>query len=123
MQVFDAYLGQIENPQHRMRVEQVLCWVAENYPVLQPRIAWNQPMFTDHNTFIIAFSVAKRHLAVAPEKAAIYHFSDEIIQAGYSHSSQLLRMEWDKMVDYALLEKIINYNIKEKAGCVSFWRK
>lgn len=104
-------------------MEEVLCWVAENYPVLQPRIAWNQPMFTDHGTFIIAFSVAKRHLAVAPEKAAIDHFSDIIIQAGYSHSSQLLRMEWDKSVDYALLEKIINYNIKEKAGCVSFWRK
>lgn len=35
-------------------------------------------MFTDHCTFIIGFSIAKHHLAVAPEIAGINRFSDEI---------------------------------------------
>ncbi|MCQ4950818.1 hypothetical protein NE646_14380, partial [Bittarella massiliensis] len=41
------------------------------FPDLTPKIAWNQPMFTDHGTFIIGFSAAKAHLAVAPERAGI----------------------------------------------------
>ena len=72
-----------------------------------PGIAWNQPMFTDRGTFIIGFSVTKKHLAVAPERAGIDRFSDKIMQAGYSHSQELIRIPWDKPVDYALLEKII----------------
>ena len=31
-------------------------------------------MFTDHGTFIIGFSIAKHHLAVAPERVVIQHF-------------------------------------------------
>lgn len=123
MEVFAEYLAQIENPQHRGRTEEVLRWVMEEFAQLQPKIAWNQPMFTDHGTFIIGFSVAKKHLAVAPEKAGIDHFSADIRQAGYDHSQQLLRFPWDGPVDYALLGRIIEFNIAEKAECTSFWRK
>lgn len=42
-------------------------------------------MFTDHDTFIIGFSAAKHHMAVAPEKAGIVRFSKENVQAGYDH--------------------------------------
>ena len=123
MKVFEEYLDRIENPQHRARTEEVLHWVANSFPMLKPKIAWNQPMFTDHGTFIIGFSVAKHHLAVAPEKEGIDHFSDEIIRAGYHHTKQLLRIEWDKAIDYTLLGKIINYNITEKSNCSTFWRQ
>lgn len=79
MEVFAGYLANIDNPQHRARTEEVLAWVTRKFPNLMPKIAWNQPMFTDHGTFIIGFSVAKHHLAVAPERAGIIHFSDEIV--------------------------------------------
>ncbi len=78
MEVFGDYLARIDNPQQRMRTEEVLTWVMKKFPDLVPRIAWNQPMFTDHGTFIIGFSIAKHHLAVSPERAGILHFSDEI---------------------------------------------
>ena len=120
---FDSYLNRIEDPQHRARMEEVFHWVLANFLTLKPRIAWNQPRFTDHGTFIIGFSAARRHLAVAPEKEGIDRFSDEIMKAGYNHTKQLLRIEWTKDVDYALLGKIINFNISEKANCKTFWRK
>lgn len=69
-------------------------------------------MFTDHDTFIIAFSIAKHHVAVAPEKAGIDHFSDEILQAGYEHTKQLIRIPWSDSVNFTLLEKIIVFNIE-----------
>lgn len=123
MKEFDDYLEQIENPQHRARTKEVLYWVSNKFPMLKPKIAWNQPMFTAHGTFIIGFSVAKQHLAVAPEKEGIDYFSDEIMRAGYNHSKQLLRIEWSKAVDYTLLEKIINYNLTAKSDCTTFWRR
>ena len=77
-------------------------------------------MFTDHDTFIIGFSVAKLHLAVAPEREGINHFSDEIVQVGYDHTKQLMRIQWNSPVDFSLLEKMIEFNIFEKADCSNF---
>ena len=123
MDVFAEYLSGIGNLEHRARTEEVLTWVAERFPNLMPKIAWNQPMFTDHDTFIIGFSIAKQHLAVAPEKVGIDHFSDEIVKAGYGHTKQLVRIPWNDPVDFSLLEKIIEFNILDKADCSTFWRK
>lgn len=123
MEVFAAYLANIDNPEHQARTEEVLAWVTKNFPDLMPKIAWNQPMFTDHDTFIIGFSVSKQHLAVAPERAGINHFSDDIVQAGYDHTKELIRIRWDNPVDFSLLEKMIEFNILDKADCSTFWRK
>lgn len=123
MEVFAEYLAKIDNIQHRTRVEEVLNWVVLTFPNLVPKIAWNQPMFTDHETYIIGFSVSKKHIAVAPERAGINYFSDEIIKAGYEHSKELVRIPFDGPVDFKLLEKMISFNILEKAECSTFWRK
>ncbi|MBD8025041.1 iron chaperone [Ureibacillus sp. Re31] len=122
MEVFAEFLEKIENIQHRERTEEVLRWVSEKYPNLTPVVKWKQPMFTDHGTYIIGFSVAKHHLAVAPEEAGITHFTDEIMQAGYSHTKGLIRFPWNSQIDYALLEKMIDFNIFDKADCSTFWR-
>jgi len=123
MDVFTEYLAKIDNPNQRKRTEEVLKWIAQTYPNLVPQIKWNQPMFTDHGTFIIGFSVSKKHLAFAPEADAIAHFSEEIVKTGYDHSQNLARIPWGHPVDYALLEKIIAFNISDKADCSTFWRK
>ena len=123
MEFFLEYLMNIANPQHRVRMEEVLDWVIKEFPNLTPKIAWNQPMFTDHDTIIIGFSVAKLHMAVAPEKVGINHFSDEIVQAGYDHTKELVRIRWDIPVNFSLLEKMIAFNILDKVECSSFWRK
>lgn len=123
MEVFAEYLAQIDNPQHRERMEEVLAWVTKKFTDLKPKIAWNQPMFTDHETYIIGFSVSKQHMAVAPEIVGINHFSEAIVQAGYDHTKQLLRIRWDSPVDFSLLEQMIEFNIMDKADCSTFWRK
>ncbi|RCX23715.1 hypothetical protein DFP94_1011317 [Fontibacillus phaseoli] len=122
MEAFAEYLAKIDNPQHRARTEEVLAWVTKKYPNLVPQIAWNQPMFTDHGTYIIGFSVSKQHLAVAPERAGINQFLDEIVQAGYDHTKELIRIKWGSPVDFSLLEKMIEFNISDKADCSTFWR-
>ncbi|NEZ40696.1 iron chaperone [Paenibacillus alvei] len=123
MDVFADFLEKIEHPQHRDRTEEVLAWIIQKFPNLVPKIAWNQPMFTDHGTFIIGFSVSKNHLAVGPERAGIVHFADEIEQAGYEQTKQLFRIPWSSPVHFSLLEKMIEFNMLDKANCSTFWRK
>lgn len=123
MSVFMEFLAGIENAQHRARTDEVLQWVTQKFPELTPKIAWNQPMFTAHETFIIGFSVSKKHLAVSPEIVGIDRFSADIIQAGYEHSKNLFRIRWEDAVNYELLENMIAFNMADKAECTTFWRK
>ena len=49
----------------------VLVWVRLTYPELELHIAWKQSMCTHHGTYIIGFSAASKHMAMAPEHATI----------------------------------------------------
>ena len=123
MEVFADFITGIDHPEHQIRTTEVLTWVNTKFPNLVPELKWNQPMFTDHGTYIIGFSVSKQHMAVAPERAGMEHFSEEITKAGHSHTKELVRMKWDRPFDYQLLEKMIEFNIWDKAECSTFWRK
>lgn len=123
MEVFEPYLLTIENEEHRAQMQKVLEWIKTRFPQMEPKIAWNQPMFTEHGTFIIGFSVSKQHFSVAPEQAAIKRFSPAIAASGYSQGSNIFRIRWDDTVDFSLLEQIIQYNQEDKRNCTSFWRK
>lgn len=123
METLDEYLVRIEDPTHRERMSEIFRWIKDKYPNLKPVIKWNQPMFTDHGTFIIGFSTSKKHAAVAPEQAAIAHAKDDIEKAGYEYTENIIRIPWDRSVPYSLLEKIIEFNIADKADCKTFWRK
>lgn len=123
MNEFMSYLNTIQNLQHRKKMRGILLWVFETFPELTPKIAWNQPMFTAHGTFIIGFSAAKHHFAIAPEQITVEHFSQEISLCGYEHTKQLIRIPWEQPVNFSLLEKLIQFNISDKADCTTFWRK
>jgi len=123
MEVFAEYLAGIDNPDHLYRTNEILEWVVNKFPNLEPQIKWNTPMFSNHGTFIIGFSTAKNHLSVAPEEIGISHFADDIKKAGYSATKGLFKIPWNEQVNYELLEKMIDFNIQDKAEYTNFWRK
>lgn len=123
MEDFLEFIEHINNGQQRARTQEVLEWVKSQFPNLEARIAWNQPMFTEHGTFIIGFSVSSKHLAVSPERAGMVRFTNEITKACYSQSKMLFRIRWEEPVNYILLDQIIRFNCIDKAECKTFWRK
>jgi len=123
MDVFAEYLTGIEEPRNRARMVELFDWILKKHPHLSTKIAWNQPMFTDHGTFIIGFSVAKNHLVVTTEPAGIARFAAEIEKAGYEHTKGIFRIPWGGPVDLSLLEEMIAFNIVDKADCPTFFRK
>ncbi|MDO1604649.1 DUF1801 domain-containing protein [Lactobacillus sp. YT155] len=122
MNNFDEYLLKLDNQDHAQQLAKVLEWVLEKYPQLETRVAWKQPMFTDHETFIIGFSVAKNHFSVATEKA-IDSFRDEIKVSGYESGIKLFKIPFDTEVNYDLLAKMIDWNIENKKDITTFWWK
>lgn len=108
--------------EHRERMADILGWVAESYPELTPVVKWNQPMFTLDKPFIIGFSVAKPHVAVAPEREPLAKFGERIDDIGYSRGKAFFRIPFAKTVDYGLLADIIDSNIADRRGSESFWR-
>jgi uncharacterized protein YdhG (YjbR/CyaY superfamily) len=87
------------------------------------RIAWNQPIFTDLETFIIGFSRAKAHISVTPESKTIEKFSDDFSTVKLSATMELFRIKWEQEIPYSLLERIIHFNIEDKKECSTSWRK
>lgn len=122
MKTFAGFLERIDNPSHRNRLEEVFDWIKNKYPNLKEEIKWNQPMYTDHGTYIIGFSVSKKHMSVAPESVTIRHVEEDIKKAGYDYTKEIIRIPWDQEVDFNLLEKMIEYNMVDKADCTTFWR-
>ena len=122
MEEFKEYLDKIENDEHLSRIKEVLEWVKNNFPSLKPRLAWNQPMFTDHGTFIISFDVSKNHLSISPENAGIVYFQNELSDKNIEYGSMTLKFKWKNSFDFDLLYRIIKFNIDDKINCNTFWR-
>lgn len=122
MNQFDEFLNGIENPENRDKLAQILKGVHQEFPQLEPIVKWNQPMFSDHGTYIIGFSVSKKHIAVSPEVAGIKRFSEQIKKSGYSHTDNIFRIGWDEPVVFELLKEIIAFNIVDKTDATKFWR-
>ena len=118
----DEYLETITNEDNRARMVDVLVWVGLTYPELELRIAWNQPMFTHHGTYIIGFSAASKHMAMAPERATMIRFEPVMRERGTDFGTMLARQPWDKPFDYELLDAFVQHQLEEKQDITSFWR-
>ena len=118
----DEYLETIPNADNRARMVDVLVWVGLTYPELELRIAWNQPMFTHHGTYIIGFSAASKHMAMAPERATMIRFEPVMRERGTDFGTMFARQPWNKPFDYELLDAFIQHQLAAKKDITSFWR-
>ena len=73
IETLDEFLAAIPDD-NRERMVDVLVSVGLTYPELKLRIAWNQAMFIHHGTYIIGFSAASKHMAMAPDRATMIRF-------------------------------------------------
>jgi len=123
METFADYLETIDNEDHRQIMKDLFEWTDKEFPQLDHRIAWNQPMYVNNGTFIIAFSPTKKHISVAPEKAALKQFSEELQDVSYDITKELFKIKWTQPIYYELLRDIIQFNIDDKQDYPHFWRK
>lgn len=118
---FSEYLATLDNHDHVRKLSDLTHWIHHTFPTLELRIAWNQPMLTDHGTFIIGFSVAKNYLSVAVEAETLDHFRDQIEAAGYTTTKKLFHLPWDQVWPQDLLAAIIQHTQVVKQDITTFW--
>lgn len=83
METLADYLAQAKAPQRRVRMAEVLEWAERTFSGLELRVAWNQPVFTDHWTFIVGISVSAR-ASGRFSGAGLEGFFREIARGGYA---------------------------------------
>lgn len=66
------YLECIDIEEQKVRMKEIFEWIDLKFPQLEGTIKWNQPMFLDHGTFIIGFSIAKKHISFTPTRRSCY---------------------------------------------------
>mgnify|MGYP001149756112 CR=1 FL=1 len=120
--MFEDYLSTIENEEKQQRMAAILAFVSETFPALEGKIAWNHPHFSVHGTFIIGFSYAKNHIAVAPEAVTINKFTSDALSRSYEVTKQLIKIKDTQTIDYDLLKNMIAFNIKDKKDITKYWR-
>jgi uncharacterized protein YdhG (YjbR/CyaY superfamily) len=122
METIQMFIQKQENPVLKSKLDEMIQWLYNNYPQLDAAIKWNQPMFMDHGTFIIAFSVSKKHISIGLEAYDMVQLHDAIEEAGYSQSKMLFRITEKDEINYDLLRRIVDFKIETKKDYTSFWR-
>jgi uncharacterized protein YdhG (YjbR/CyaY superfamily) len=123
MSTLSEYVAAVTNDTKRQKLQELFDWLTSEFPQLQIKFGWGQPMFTDHGTFIIACKHTKKHITVSPEVAGIQKFADKLDTVGYAHTENTFRITWEQEVHYELLREMIQFNIEDKANETKFWRK
>lgn len=121
MHAFDDYIESVEES-NQGKLREILTHIHEKYPQLSGEIKWNTPMFMHKGTYIIGISAAKHHLSISPESYTLERFLPQIKSANYTYTKGLFRIKWDQVLNYELLDEIIEFNIKDKADYPHFWR-
>ncbi len=122
MDRFEKYLTKELTEEQRKILGPLFQRILIEFPNLETRISWNQPMFTDHGTFILGISSSKKHFSISPEVKTMTEFRSRIEQSGYSQTKNIFRILWDQPVDEKLIFDIIRYNIEDKIDYQKFWR-
>lgn len=117
----ETFFASLADESKQEKLEQVFTWISKTYPNLQQKIAWNQPVYTDHGTYIVGFSAAKKHFALAFEAPTMQEFEAELATKKVDRSKMLIRIPWQAEIDYDLLSRMIEFTVKNKKDVNTFW--
>ena len=121
MNQIDEYLANISEKNQCAKLSEILKWITKTFPNLELQIKWKQPIFTDHDTYIIGFSVAKKHLTVGLETRNLQHVAPLLEQNGIKHGTNTFKIVFTDKIPYDLLNQIIEYVIDDKKEITTFW--
>lgn len=117
----NAFLNEINNEKLRLKLEEIISWIESNYSDFNLEYKWNQPMLIRNGTYIMGFSVSKKHIGVGLEARIMEHFKTVLEEKNIEHGKMIFRIKEDDEVDYNLLSTIIDYIVIYKKDVKSFW--
>lgn len=119
----NEFLYKIVDEKQKLVLTDLFNKILIDYPFLKCEIKWNQPMFIMDKTFIIGFSCSKHHISISPEAIVIDLLNDEIIKNNYEMTKNIIKVKNDQEMNYDFIKMIIDFNVKDKVDCQTFFRK
>lgn len=116
------FIQKVENVAHRQHLTELYEMIQADFPQLKYEVKWNQPMFTDHGTYIIGFSVSKDYVNIAPEIKTMEKFAERIKGNRYAQTKNYVKIGVKDTIDMLMIKEMIQFNILDKAECQTFWR-
>ena len=120
-QQVNNFLAEVENSVLSLKLEEILKWIETTYPDFKLEYKWNQPMITSYGTYIMGFSISKKHIGVGLEAAVMDHFKGLLDDKLIEHGKMIFRIKEDDVIDFDLLKQIIDYVVILKKDVKSFW--
>lgn len=117
------FIDAIDNEAIKTKVISLINHIQLTFPNLHLEIKWKQPMFLFNQTYIIGFSLSKKHLSISPEQETIEHFTEKIKALGFEHSKMIIRLPYQKDLPFDLIDEMIQYQINAKKDHQKFWRE
>lgn len=119
----NKFLAEVENSRLSIKLKEIISWIETTYPNFKLEYKWNQPMLTKNGTYIMGFSVSKKHLSVGLEDIVMKHFQDKLDQLGIEHGKMIFKIKENEMVNYDLIKELIDYIVDLKREDVTFWHR
>lgn len=105
------YLGSLP-PGHRATLAAILSVIAESFPGLGQRLAWNVPHVTQGDRYVAGLSSAKAHVAFSPWSTAVLDSHRERL-GGLEATRNLIRIPPGWKVDRALIRDLVAARLAE----------
>ena len=80
-------------------------------------------MFVKKGTYIMGFSVSKKHISVGLEALVMEHFKSRLDDLGIEHGKMIFKIKENEAVNYDLFKVIIDFIIEFKKEDVTFWHR
>ena len=120
-ELINEFLEKIENEKLSNKIKAILEWIKNNYPDFKHEYKWNQPMITSNGTYIMGFSISKKHIGVGLEAVVMDHFKGLLDDKLIEHGKMIFRIKEDDVIDFYLLKQIIDYVVILKKDVKTFW--
>ena len=107
------YLAHLD-PVKGQTMQTILDVITQNFPALQPKIAWNVPQVSFAKTYVFGMAAFKNHLTLNPwSTAVITDFTPRLIGSGYVVAKTTFHVPVDWQVDQVLLCDLVHARLAE----------
>ena len=112
----DDYLASLA-PTKARTLRSVIGFILDEFPELEPKIAWNVPQIQRDGEYVFGVSSLKDHLDLAPWSADVIDaFRGRLAHEGYVVRKNLFQVPDDWELDRALVRDLVRARLAELDG-------
>ena len=101
-----------QEPEKSKTMTGILDYLIKEFPELETKLAWNNPMLVRKGKYVLGLSCSKNHIAIAPfSKQVMLELSEQL--KTYDITENLIRVPASWKLDKILLKELVKLRLQE----------